>query len=210
MYLYVKTHNVTGLKYLGKTISKDPHKYTGSGTLWLRHLNVHGCDYTTEILLETEDEKELRDAGIYYSELWNVVESKEWANLTIEQGSGGDTSESPAFKEYMKNRDRNGDKNSFYGKSHSEETKAKLAKYASEQWKNKPKSEEHKKKIADSLTGVPFSEERKKKISEAKRGKPAHNKGKPANKFICLHCSREIGGESNFKKWHGENCKENK
>ena len=29
----VKTHNKTGLKYLGKTISTDPHLYQGSGTL---------------------------------------------------------------------------------------------------------------------------------------------------------------------------------
>jgi hypothetical protein len=34
-YLYVKTHNITGLKYLGYTSRKNPHKYTGSGTRWL-------------------------------------------------------------------------------------------------------------------------------------------------------------------------------
>ena len=41
-------------------------------------------------------------------------------------------------------------------------------------------SEEHKKKIGDSLRGkpkVPFSEEHKRKLSEAKRGKAPSNKG---------------------------------
>ena len=78
MYLYVKTHNVTGLKYLGKTV-KDPVKYKGSGTHWLRHLKKYGEDVTTEILLETNNKEELKDRGIYYSTLWNIVESKDWA-----------------------------------------------------------------------------------------------------------------------------------
>lgn len=89
IYLYLKVHNTTGLKYLGKTISKDPHKYTGSGKVWLRHIKKHGYDVTTTILLETESEQELHDAGIYYSDLWNVVESKEFANIIREEGSGG-------------------------------------------------------------------------------------------------------------------------
>ena len=89
MYLYVKTHNKTGLKYLGKTVCKDPHKYPGSGTVWIRHLKKHGYDYTTEILLETDNKEELVTQGIYYSNLWNIVESTEWANLKKESGDGG-------------------------------------------------------------------------------------------------------------------------
>ena len=41
IYLYVKTHNKTGLKYLGKT-EQDPFVYLGSGKRWLNHLNKHG------------------------------------------------------------------------------------------------------------------------------------------------------------------------
>jgi len=37
IYLYKKTHNETGLQYLGKTI-RDPHKYPGSGLYWKRQL----------------------------------------------------------------------------------------------------------------------------------------------------------------------------
>lgn len=37
IHLYVKIHNVTGLKYFGKT-TKDPFKYRGSGKYWLAHL----------------------------------------------------------------------------------------------------------------------------------------------------------------------------
>lgn len=87
-YLYVKTHNKTGLKYLGKTTKEDPHSYLGSGKIWLRHLKKHGANYTTEILLATESEKELKETGIFFSRLWNIVESKEWANLIEESGDG--------------------------------------------------------------------------------------------------------------------------
>jgi hypothetical protein len=58
IYLYVKTHNVTGLKYLGKTESNDPHKYPGSGTYWKSHLTKHGKDYHTEIIKECQTKDE--------------------------------------------------------------------------------------------------------------------------------------------------------
>jgi len=88
-YLYKKTHNQTGLKYLGTTVSKNPHNYKGSGKHWRRHIKKHGYDVDTEILLETDNEVELIKTGLYYSKLWNVVESKEWANLKPESGAGG-------------------------------------------------------------------------------------------------------------------------
>jgi hypothetical protein len=89
IYLYVKTHNKTGLKYLGKTVSKDPHKYTGSGIYWTNHLKVHGFDYTTNILLATEDKEELKETGLFFSKLFNIVKSNEWANIMEEYGQGG-------------------------------------------------------------------------------------------------------------------------
>lgn len=88
IYLYVKTHTITGLKYLGKTIKKDPHKYKGSGVHWLRHLKVHGATYTTEILRECQTDDEVTTWGLHYSELWNVAGSDEWANLMPETGTG--------------------------------------------------------------------------------------------------------------------------
>ena len=93
IYLYVKTHNITSLKYLGQTSSKNPHSYSGSGVYWKQHLKKHGSDYRTEILRECQTKEELKEWGLYYSELWNVVECDTWANLKIEQGDGGRQSE---------------------------------------------------------------------------------------------------------------------
>lgn len=91
IYLYLKTHNQTGRKYLGKT-KCDPFSYTGSGVKWRKHLKKHGNDVKTEILFQSEDPMEIRQKGIEYSTLWNIVESSEFLNLKNEEGDGGDTS----------------------------------------------------------------------------------------------------------------------
>lgn len=87
-YLYVKTHKITGLKYLGKTLS-DPFKYIGSGKYWRRHLKIHGIECDTEIIKECSSNEEIKKWGTYYSDIWNIVESSEWANLKPEEGDGG-------------------------------------------------------------------------------------------------------------------------
>lgn len=89
--LMIKTHNTTGLKYLCMTKQKNHIKYNGSGQYWLKHLKVHGEDISTEIIFETENHNELRERGKYYSDLWDVVNSDQWANLRPEEGTGGDT-----------------------------------------------------------------------------------------------------------------------
>ena len=88
IYLYKKTHRITKLQYLGKT-KNDPYTYRGSGKYWKLHLDKHGDDVETEILKECQSNEEIKQWGIYYSELWNVVDSDEWANLKPEAGDGG-------------------------------------------------------------------------------------------------------------------------
>lgn len=100
IYLYKKTHNKTGLQYLGKT-EKDPYTYCGSGTRWLTHLDKHGADLTTEIIKECTTKEEMTYWGTYYSELWNIVESDKWANLRPETGDGGDTSKTENYKKWI-------------------------------------------------------------------------------------------------------------
>jgi hypothetical protein len=89
-YLYLKTHNVTGLKYIGST-KQDPYIYQGSGLIWKNHLKKYGRDVTTRILGVYADKEKLKIDGQYYSYKYNVVESKDFANLTIEEGQGGNT-----------------------------------------------------------------------------------------------------------------------
>jgi len=90
-YLYIKTHNKTGLKYFGKT-TNDPHRYYGSGKYWLSHLRKHGYDISTEIIGYYTSKEECQNAAENFSIINNIVESKEWANLILENGlNGGNT-----------------------------------------------------------------------------------------------------------------------
>lgn len=113
-YLYIKTHNKTGLKYLGYTKRKDTHKYKGSGEYWTKHLNEHGYDVTTEILKECSTKDEIKHWGLYYSNMWNIVVAKNeqgdkiWANLRPEEGDGGKTREVSANKGKVTVKDVNG------------------------------------------------------------------------------------------------------
>lgn len=88
IYLLVKTHSVTGLKYLCKTTKRKYEKYSGSGVYWKQHLKVHGKDRSTEVIRECKSKEELKEWSLHYSTLWNVVISDEWTNLIPEDGSG--------------------------------------------------------------------------------------------------------------------------
>jgi len=93
-YLYKLTHNKTGLKYLGYTENDNICQkggYYGSGKRWLNHLEKYGKDISLEILFVTYSHEELKHMGLYYSELWDIVKSKDWANFRPEQGYGGNT-----------------------------------------------------------------------------------------------------------------------
>lgn len=89
IYLYIKQHNVTGLKYFGKTECKDPFKYKGSGVYWRRHLKIHGNDVSTYIYGVYEDFNLAYKEAVHFSEVNNIVESSEWANLKLETLEGG-------------------------------------------------------------------------------------------------------------------------
>lgn len=183
IYLYVKTHNKTGLKYLGQTTSKTPHNYPGSGVYWKLHLKKHGTEHSTEILKECQTKEEVKEWGIYYSNLWNVVESKSWANLKIEQGDGGRQSEevrkkiSEAGKGRIpwnkgkqvwsdEDKKRIGEQNRSRGPQSAETISKRVSKTT-----GKIRTEESKQKTSATLKGRQFSEETKKKMSYAAKNR---------------------------------------
>lgn len=135
-YLYVKTHRITGLQYLGFTSRKDPHKYTGSGTRWNLHLQKYGYNYDTIILHRCVSKSAIRAWGLYYSKLWSVVSSKKWANLKEENGDGGG-----CF----------GAINGMYGKTHTPEEKIAQGLRASVRFKGKSYEELYGKEKANDL-----------------------------------------------------------
>lgn len=97
IYLYIKI-SPKGLFYLGVFIERINEKYPltverykGSGLVWKKHLRKHKISWKeiqTIILHETYDSKEIKILGLYYSRLFNIVESDKWANLIDENGEG--------------------------------------------------------------------------------------------------------------------------
>lgn len=113
IYLYIKTHNKTGLKYFGKTVL-DPYSYHGSGKYWKKHLKKYGHDITTEIYGCYNDKDKCIEDAIKFSKDNNIVESKEWANLMIECLDGGDTSKTEGYIKSFHKISENGRKSKWW------------------------------------------------------------------------------------------------
>lgn len=174
IHLYIKTHNVTGLKYFGKTISKDPYKYKGSGTYWKRHLKVNGNDVNTFILGSFEDEDECKKVAIEFGKLNNIVDSKDWANLKEETLDGGFDHINKLSKEvrgsyytkwyealseeeklsHNKKKANLGSSNGMYGKDRSGDKAPMFGKTQSEEVKNTiSEANSSKTPMVDAITG---------------------------------------------------------
>jgi len=233
IYLYLKTHNQTGLKYLGQT-QKDPYEYKGSGKYWLRHLDKHGDDVSTEILYVASSMEDLQQVGMEYSEKWNIVESKEFANLIPENGDGailpGDRN--PMFGTPCTYKMTNDEIKSWKENLRKSWTPERRVAWSAKKT-GRSLSEEHKQRISESNQGRIHSEHTRKKIAESNRGKKrseetkqrmaasksnisdetrtrmsqAHT-GKKQAKQTCPHCGK-TGGNA-MKMYHFDKCKEKK
>lgn len=163
-YLYVKMHNKTGLKYFGKTTG-DPFKYRGSGKHWLAHIKKHGYDVSTEIVGYYTNANECTAQALQFSKNNRIVESPEWANMIIENGTDG------------------GDTGRTNYKPMTDETRRKLSESkkgqipwnagltGTTQGNKQPRTEEQKQKISKSLTGRKRNPESVLKTAEKLRGR---------------------------------------
>jgi hypothetical protein len=120
VYLYVKQHNRTGLKYFGKTQTQNPEKYSGSGIYWKNHIKKHGNDVSTIEIWEFDNIDECSKFAMNFSIQNNIVESVEWANQIIENGIDGWPKGNKRGPQTPEHRQKNsnaikGDKNPMYG-----------------------------------------------------------------------------------------------
>jgi hypothetical protein len=190
IFLYVKTHNITGLKYFGKTTRNDPHKYRGSGVYWKRHIAKYGYDVTTEIVGVFNTEDDCTDFALEYSRRHDIVSSNLWANIREENGCDGapkghkghkfteeqlfhmsnlvkERWKNPDFKQHMKKAQQNS-----WSDTRKKEQSIRLK---TEFWTEDQKKI-HSEKIkghpgSTKLKGVPKTAEHNKKNSEALKGK---------------------------------------
>jgi hypothetical protein len=188
-YLMVKTHNITGLKYLCQTRKKDPYRYLGSGIEWATHLRKFGKTVTTEVIFQTTDKQQLNDLGRYYSQLWRVVDAmddfgnKIWANLIPETGGGPGVANPTPEINYKRSLKLLGRTFPHMKESPSDETCLKMS-LAQKGIPKGPMSEEQKLVRKIKQTGVL----------------------KGPQVLITCHCGK-TGGTSNMKRYHFNNCK---
>lgn len=199
--LYIKTHSITGLKYLGFTAKADVHKYTGSGFHWGKHLKVHGKLYTTEILLETDNIQDIRDCGSYYSRLWDIVKSPNWANEKPETGPGVIPTPEMTRKS-LETKRRNGTLNT---NTPERIEKSKLTRLKNNTTLANPEIKD--KMIATKIRKGNLNSNTPETIAMAKSTKAAKGIVNGKNTDVeCSHCHRVIS-RGNHTRWHGDNCK---
>lgn len=209
IYLYLKTHNVTGLKYLGKT-EQDPYKYRGSGTRWKAHLKKHGHDITTEVLFKTEDKAEFKKVALEYSNKWNIVESADFANRMLEEGQGGVNSGS--FKKGHKTWNK-GRTDIKFGPQSPEHIEKRVKPQRKAITVDGVRYECTRK--AHEATGIPISTldhygrlDGRDNVNSVRVRKYNKDNIMALNKMkqACPHCGAKVNF-GNLKRWHLDNCK---
>jgi hypothetical protein len=211
-WLYIKQHNVTGLKYFGKT-TKDPYNYKGSGQYWKRHLKEHGNDITTVWIELFSDKEQLVEFAEFFSDFNNIVSAtdnagkKIWANSVPENGLDG--GQNAGFPSPLKGRPTGRD-SVWKGKKRPEHSAI---------MKGRKQDPKHSAKISDALTGLERTDDHCKAISAAKKGVPnpklsetlksrknTTTKGMKLTQYKCIHCGTMANG-GNLVRWHNDNCK---
>lgn len=162
LYLMIKTHAVTGQKYLCKRQDVTEHSainYVGSGLNWKLHLSEFGNHIFTEILYicPIENKNEFRRIAIKYSHEFNIVNDPIWSNMIIEQGQVGSTNQTNGCKGKIR---------IFMGDKQKAIAVENLNEYIKNGWS----------------IGLPHSV--RLKLSNSSKGKPPFNKGKKMKSLL--------------------------
>jgi hypothetical protein len=189
MFIYKTTNLINGKIYIGKYQGKL-RNYLGSGKILRRSMKKYGKENFVKEIIEDgiEDKKLLCEREIYWINFYNSRDPKIGYNLT--KGGEGNSSPKPEIIKRYLSEMNSGSGNPFYGKTHSDETKAILSEKSKEggpsSAKGRKRSDETKRKISESRRGENNpnygkspSEETKQKISIANSGENNGNYGKP-------------------------------
>jgi hypothetical protein len=225
IYLCVKEHKITKLKYFCKTTKKDPVRYLGSGKYWRDHLKIHGRLVETLEVWQFDKQEDCTKFALDFSEKFDIVHAtnengqKIWANLRPENGIDGNL---PGYEGLT------GEKNGMYNKTHTEENKEYFRLLATGREHSKESKQKRSIKLSGSgnpMYGKKHSAESTKKRKEwsSKNSqnmleKGTHpfndiNKRKLENgihpsqlKVTCLTCQEE-SSFGMFTRWHGNKCR---
>lgn len=181
MFVYLATNEINGKQYIGQTIRSVARRWTQHrsearcrrGSLVGAAIRKYGIDnFSIVTIAEAETLGELNELERQCISKYHTLAP---TGYNLDQGGKNGGSPHPSTRAKL-SMARTGKP----GTPHTEEFKLRLAisnignKYAS-----KPKSEEHKRKIAEGHKGKPLSDEHKAKISATLTGRPSLRKGIP-------------------------------
>lgn len=169
-FIYCTKNLINNKKYIGqhKYCGKIDKYYLGSGIALNNSIKKYGRkNFKREIICECETLEELNNKEIYYINLLDAVNSKEFYNLAL-GGNGGEgnhwwenSSEEARNKaNLIRSQKMKGENNPFYGKKHSRETRDKLSFNASQRigkknpFYGKHITDEHKLKMNNALGDI--------------------------------------------------------
>jgi group I intron endonuclease len=175
--IYTLSHPKTKeIVYIGKTITSlqtrlsghigDSKRHNRRICKWINKLTREGLSPIIEEL-DTSSEYELANLEIFYIELFKI-----WGFNLKNHTKGGEGLVGFNHTQKSKNKmsiKRSGEKNSFYNKKHSEESKNKI----SEANKNKKRSKEFCNNRSSYMKDNPISKEVRKKIADSNKIKIA-------------------------------------
>lgn len=192
-YVYVTQIKMPGKAdkwYVGGryTNPENDTNYFGSGKNIQKHLKQHGTKYLTKyVLVKNLNTQELKEAERQFIKRYKKVYKKRCINMRVQGNSAGYTLPLETRKRMSEAQTK--EKNNFYGKKHTEDSKEKMS-------------------VAK--LGVPISSEAKKKRS--KFGVPIHEvyaripqQELPFGRHFYIACStfyQAIQHEDH--KWHNE------
>lgn len=190
-YIYITINLISNKKYIGKHKGTDFDRYyKGSGINLQKAIKKYGYEnFETKIIEKCYSDEELNEREIYWINYYNAVNDRSFYNIA-EGGTGGNTYAGKTEEEMIEiankiseglkgsnNGNKGqyiGEKNSFFGKHHTEEAKERIRK----KLKGRPKPEGHGEKVSKGLKGKVRSKEHCENLSKALKGKPGTNNKK--------------------------------
>lgn len=174
-YTYAHFRPDKSVFYIGKGHGRRAWSDKNRNPHWHHVIKKHG-EHEVEVLAHWPTEQEAFDHEKFL--IW-CFRDMGYSMANIADGGEGSSGYKHRDETIQKmQKDRVGEKNQFFGCNHSKETKNQISRTkkanSSKPWLGKPRSEETKKKIAQSLlgrSGTKHTEESKRKISLAHMGK---------------------------------------
>lgn len=186
-YIYRTTNLINKKTYIGQHKKTNNKIYRGSGTVLQKSFKKYGLDnFKTEELLWCKNKDELNRMEVLFIYEERLIGKAEY---NISSGGEGVTGVSLY-----------GDKNPFYGKTHTKETKEKISKSRKNKegyWKGKKFSKEHIDKTR--RTGSKHSKNTKDKMSDT-RSVP----------ISCKYCNELVKNKTTLKKHITDNHSEDR